>query len=136
MAGHDGVTQPTRFVKAAQRLAGGPRERFGFFFYLLLVYLFFEYGRPSRPMGIPMLISILSLGGWLFRGGERWNPQINGFLVFVVVMAVGIPLAANGYSAFWETYGMAVTLVTICAPLPSLVTSLRRIKLWSYGFLA
>jgi O-antigen ligase len=136
VAGHDGVTEPTRFVKTAQRLVGGSRERFGFFFYLLLVYLFFEYGRPSRPMGIPMVISSLSLAGWLLRSEKRWNPQITGFVAFVVVMAIGIPLAANGYAAFWETYGMAVTLLTICVPLPSLVTSVRRIKLWSYAFLA
>src|SRR5207302_4902709 len=58
------------------------------------------------------------------------------FLAFVVVMAVGVPLAANGYAAFWATYGMAVLLLSICAPLPSLVTSVRRIKLWSYAFLA
>jgi len=130
------VTQRARFVETAQRLVGAPREKFGFFFYLLLIYLFFEYGRPSRPMGIPMLISSVSLGGWFLRTEKRWTPQITGFLAFVVVMAVGIPLAANGYAAFWETYGMAVTLLTICAPLPSLVTSVRRIKLWSYAFLA
>ena len=129
---------PTNPLDGVRHVPGGraSRERLGFFFLLLLVYLFFEYGRPPNPLGIPMLISILSLGGWLVRRDKRWTTQITGFLIFVVVMAVGIPIAANAYSAFWTTYGMAVLLLCICAPLPSLITSVRRIKIWTYTFVA
>jgi O-antigen ligase len=138
----DGTAERSRAATAPldrARRVGGPlasREGLGFFFSLLLVYLLFEYGRPSNPMGIPMLISVLSLGGWLVRRDKRWSSQITGFLVFVVVMALEIPMAVNTYSAFWTTYGMAVSLLCICAPLPSLVTSVRRIRVWAYTFLA
>jgi len=129
---------PTNPLDGVRNVTGGlaSRERFGFFFSLLLVYLFFEYGRPPSPLGIPMLISILSLGGWLVRRDKRWTAQITGFLIFVVVMALEIPIAVNTYSAFWTTYGMAVLLLCICAPMPSLITSVRRIKVWTYTFVA
>jgi len=112
------------------------REESGFFFWLLVIYLFFEYGRPQEPMKIPMLISILSLGGWLVRRDKRWNRQTIGSMIFLGLMVVGIPMAANTYWAFWGTYGMAVVLLSVCAPLPSLVTSVRRIKIWIYAFVA
>jgi O-antigen ligase len=116
-------------------VAGVPRKGIGFFFWLLLVYLFFEYGRPPNPLGIPMLISILSLGGWLVRQDKRWSRQAYWFLAFLGVMAVGTPLAVNTFAAFWQTYGMAVVLLCICVPLPSVVTSVPKIRVWIYAFL-
>jgi O-antigen ligase len=50
-------------------------------------------------------------------------------------MAVGIPLAANTFSAFWAVYSMA-TIFCICLPMPSLVTSVRKVRVWIYTFLA
>lgn len=138
----DGVVSknhaPTTPRDAARSMAArlAPREASGFFFWLLLLYLFFEYGRPENPMKIPMLISILSLVGWLVRPDKRWGPQTTGFMAFLVLMVVGIPMAANNYWAFWQTYGMAILLLCICAPLPSVVTSVRRIKIWIYAFVA
>lgn len=119
---------------AVSRLA--PREASSFFFALLLLYLFFEYGRPAQPLKIPMLISILSFGGWLVRRDKRWSALTSGFIAFLALMAVGIPMAANNYWAFWETFGMAVLLLCICAPLPSVVTSVRRIRIWIYAFVS
>jgi O-antigen ligase len=112
------------------------REKFGLSFSLLLVWLWFEFGRPSNPMGIPLLISAILLGGWVLRREKRWTTQSSWFVALLVVMAIGIPLALNTFSAVWATYGMAVTLLCICVPLPSLVTSLRRIKTWFYTFIA
>ena len=123
-------------LEAVNRATGGLRERLDFFFFLLLVYLFFEFGRPSNPLGIPMLISILSLGGWLVRRDKRWSPQMFSFLAFLAVMGISSPMAVNTYASFWATYGMAVVLLCICVPMPSLVTSVHRIKVWSYTFVA
>jgi O-antigen ligase len=83
-----------------------------------------------------MLISILSFVGWLVRRDKRWSPQTIGFMAFLVLMVVGIPMAANNYWAFWTTYGMAVVLLSMCVPLPSVVTSIRRVKLLIYAFVA
>jgi O-antigen ligase len=111
------------------------REPLGIFLILLFVWMWFEFGRPSNPMGIPLLISIASFVGWLMRPDKRWTMQSKWFLAMIAVMAAGIPLAANGFSAFWATYGMASLLVCICLPLPSVVTSVRAVRAWMYTFL-
>ena len=112
------------------------RERLGFFFLLLLLYLVFEYGRPAHPLGIPMLISILLFGRWLVRQKTRQSPrpQVICFFGFIVLMGLGVPMAINSYAAFWTTYGMATLLVCICAPMTRFVTSARQIRLWMYTF--
>jgi len=117
-------------------VASGPREKLGFFFFILLVYLFYEYGRPAHPLGVPMAISILLIGGWLVRRDKRWSPQITGFLAFLVVMLISSPMATNIYASVWATYGMAIVLLCICIPLPSVVTSVRKIRVWAYTFVA
>src|SRR5207249_5342708 len=109
-------------------------ERLGFFFFLLVLYLFFDYGRPSYPMGIPMLISALLFGGWLVSQDKKWSPQVACFFALVVLMLAGVPMAINSYSAFWTTYGMATVLLCTCVPMTSFITSARHIKAWMYSF--
>jgi len=110
------------------------KERVGVPFLLLLVWIWFEYGRPANPLGIPLLISVALLVGWLIKKDYRWSPQSSLLIAFLVVMAAGIPLAANTFSAFWSLYGMATIFVCICLPIPSLVTSVRRVRVWIYTF--
>src|SRR6267143_3364509 len=108
---------PTRLMRAP--IGARSATKLGFFFVLLLLYLVFEYGRPSHPLGIPMVISALLLGGWLVshNTGRKLSPQILCFFGFVVLMVVGVPMATNSYSAFWAAYGMATLLLCICAPM-------------------
>jgi O-antigen ligase len=102
-----------------------------------LLYLVFEYGRPSHPLGIPMVISALLLGGWLVshNTGRRLSPQVLCFFGFVVLIFVGVPMATNSYSAFWAAYGMATLLVCICVPMTRFVTSVRHVRWWLYSFI-
>lgn len=116
--------------------ASAPRERLGFQFLLLLAWVVFEFGRPPEPMKIPMLISFVLLGGWLLRANKQWTLQGWCVIALLAEMAVNVPLAVNTYTAFWTTYFMAVTLLCVCLPLQSLVTSIRRIRVWAYTFLA
>ena len=136
---YDPETGPSRTAGSAgapRRVARALQENDGFFFLLLVAYLFFEYGKPAQPLKIPMIISILSLLGWLTRRDKRWGPQTTGFVAFLALMAIGILMAVNNYWAFWTTYSMAIWLLCICAPLPSVLTSVRRIQIWIYMFVA
>ena len=139
MRSYDPETGPSRTsdpAGAPRRVARALQENDGFFFVLLVAYLFFEYGKPAQPLKIPMIISILSLLGWLTRRDKRWGPQTTGFVAFLALMAIGILMAVNNYWAFWTTYSMAIWLLCICAPLPSVLTSVRRIQVWIYMFVA
>ena len=98
--------------KAAQNVAL-PKERLGVPFLLLLVWIWFEYARPSNPMGIPLLISATLAIGWLMSKDRRWSRQSTLLCAFLGVMAVGVPTATNTFSAFWSLYGMATVLLCI-----------------------
>jgi O-antigen ligase len=87
-------------------------------------------------MGIPMVISILMVAGWLLRQDKRWSTQTSYLVGLLLVMAAGIPFAANTFSVVWTTYGMAVTILCICIPLSSIVTSVRRVRAWVNAFVA
>jgi putative inorganic carbon (hco3(-)) transporter len=132
--GHHRGTAPSRTTTPAG--ASPAPERVGLFLWLFLVWLWFEFGRPSNPMGIPMLLSILLTVGWLVRPDKRWTRRSAWLVGLLLVMAAGIPFAVNTYTAFWDTYGMAVIVLCICIPLPSLLTSVRKIKVWVYAFVA
>jgi O-Antigen ligase len=112
------------------------KERLGVPFLLLLVWVWFEYGRPTHPLGIPLMISAALLISWLLAKDKRWTRQSTLLVAFLGVMALGVPFAANSFSAFWSLYAMATILVTICLPLPVLVTSVRRVRIWIYTFVA
>jgi O-antigen ligase len=112
--------------------------RVGFFVPLLLMYLVFEYGRPSHPLGIPMLISVFLLARCL-SDRHAWrhpSPQVIGFLALLAVMLTGLLLADNSYAAFWTTYGMVTLLLCICIPMTVVLTSVRHVRLWIYMFIA
>jgi O-antigen ligase len=100
----------------------------GFFASLIIVWIAFEYGRPSNPLSIPLVISVLLFVGWLLRRPKRWGTQLTAFVLLLVVMAIDIPLAVNTYSAFWTTYGAAVLFVFILIPLVQFIDSVRRMQ--------
>jgi O-antigen ligase len=105
-------------------------------FLLLLVWICFEYGRPTHPLGVPLMISAVLLVSWFLKKDKQWSRQSSLLVAFLAVMVIGVPLAANTFSAFWALYGMATVLVCICLPLPSLITSVRTVRAWIYTFLA
>lgn len=112
------------------------REGVGLPLSLLLVWLWFEFGRPPNPMSIPLLLSIAMFGGWLLRKDKRWSRQHSLFVALLILLAVSVPMAVNTYSAYVATFGMAVTILTVCVPMPSLVTSVRKVRAWAYTFVA
>jgi O-antigen ligase len=116
--------------------AGRIRERVGLPLSLLLVWLWFEFGRPPNPLSIPLLLSIAMFGGWLLRTDKRWSRQHSLFVALLTLIVVSVPMAANTFSAYVAAFGMAVTILTVCVPMPSLVTSVRKVRAWAYTFVA
>jgi O-antigen ligase len=111
------------------------RERLGFFFPLLLVWICFDFGRPSNPLHIPLVISFASLAGWFVRGNKQWTTQSWCLVALLAAMAIGIPLATNTRSAFNAAWDMAILFLCIVLPLQSLLTSVQRLRLWIYTFI-
>jgi O-antigen ligase len=111
-------------------------ERLGAPFILLLVWLFFEFGRPTHPFGIPLLISLALFFTWITGREKQWSRQSPWWLALLAVMVLGTTVAPNTYAAFWTTKNMAVLFLCICLPLQAQVTSTRKVRLWAYTFLA
>lgn len=107
----------------------------GFQVFLLLVYLVMEYGRPSNPLKIPMMISVLLFFWWCFKPNKIWNAQIVCFLLFLGVMAFDIIIAENWFDAFWTTYLMTIFLVCICIPLVHCFDTLKKIRAFIFTFI-
>ena len=117
-----------RQLGLVNRVAGAMQEDgIGFYVALLLVYPFFEYGRPANPLSIPMVLSSLLFMGWVCARNKTWHPQVAYFFVLIAHMCFGTVLAVNTYSAFWQTYSFTVTLVGTCIPLIHFVTSFRKL---------
>jgi O-antigen ligase len=126
-------TPPLRSSISAAAHEGG---RLGLPFSLLLIWLFFEFGRPPNPFAIPLLISTALFFFWITRPDKQWTRYSVWWLVLLGVMVVGTLLSANTYAAYWSTRNMAVRFLCICLPLQAFTTSVRKVRLWIYSFIA
>ena len=100
-----------------------------------LVWLVLEFARPPVPLKAALAISLISFVGWLLRPHKQWGVQSWWFIALLAVIAVGIPLAPNTYSAFSATRTIAVLFFCACLPLQSVLTSVERVRLVIYTFL-
>lgn len=103
-------------------------------FLLLLVWIFFEYGRPPMMLGIPLMISGVAAMAWLATPDKQWSRATLLWPALLLVVLIGVPLAANNYWAFWTAKGMAVLFLCICLPLQALTNSVSRLRLWILVF--
>lgn len=122
-----GASTPRAFAGAGQRL-GAPTV-------LLLVWLLFEFGRPAQAFKIPVIISFISFLLWIGRGNKQWASHSWAYLSLLAGMAVMVPLAANSYWAYMGTFAMTMLFLGVVWPLQSLLTDVRRVRLWSMVFL-
>jgi len=97
---------------------GTRSHRSAFPYYLVLAYLFFEYGRPQalfRPLEILHLptIIVLLLAGALAQVNRLFQRtrQTTIFIALFVLMAFHIPTATNNYWAFHVARMMLITFV-------------------------
>ncbi len=102
----------------------------------MFAWLFFEFERPAQTFNLPLLLSVILAIGWLALPNKQWARHSAGYLLLLGVMLLEVPFAANGFAAFWTTRDMAVRLLTVCLPLQALTISVRRLRAWSYVFIA
>jgi hypothetical protein len=112
------------------------RGGLGVVFPLLLVWLYFDFGRPSQTFKLPMLISVVACVGWLMKRNRQWSPWTWAFFALLGVMALGIPLAANSPLALAYSQGMVILFLTVVLPLQAELTTVRRVRIWSRTLVA
>lgn len=103
-------------------------------FYITLLYLVLEYGRPQekipalqavRLSGVVVVLLILSLLG---SGKLRFHDtQTKLFMAFVALMAVHVPFAVNNFFAYQATMTMLITFVAYLG-IVTFVDSLERFQ--------
>lgn len=112
--------------EAIIRTAGAVVERraYGLPFYLTLIYLALEYGRPQASIPVlellhlPAVITILLAFALIGSGKLRLdNAQTKLFMALLVLMAAHVPFDVNNYWAFETTREMAITFVAYLAIL-------------------
>lgn len=104
------------------------RERKGLVFYLIVLYLFLDLVRPGFVWHFPKIISALLVIAWILKPDKVTKIQVWGFVAFIAVLAVDIPIAKNTFSAVWTTYGMFVLLIGICVPLITFTDTLMKLR--------
>jgi O-antigen ligase len=108
---------------------------FGLCFIAILIWIAIEYGRPTYPLKLPLIISSFLFLNWLILPEKKWSPQIVCFLLLAGEMLLLVALADNNYSAFWATYQLLITLLFICIPLIHFVDSMRKVSIFISTFL-
>ena len=107
----------------------------GVVFPLLLLWQFFEVGRPPTPAGLPLVLSAVLFFDWLFKQDRQTGRQTMWWIVFLASDRIGIVAAPNTYAAALTTRSMATLFLGACLPLVALVTTPKRLRWWVYGFL-
>ena len=104
-------------------------------FYLVLLYLLMEFGRPQdsvpgfASLRLPMLVSICLIVSILLNSKTMKfaDRSTKLFVAFLILMLVHIPFAVNNYYAFFTTYGMVLTFIVYLGIL-MFVDSRRKFK--------
>lgn len=110
------------FAQRERILRTARRTGFGLPFWLTVLYLAFEYGRPqdSLPalgyLHLPGVVTV-ALGLALLTSGrvDLSNIQTKLFMVFLGLMAALVPFAVNNYWAFYTTLAMLLLFVAYLA---------------------
>ena len=105
-------------------------------FFLLIIYLFFEYGRPQdffpflAPLHIPKItIATLALLLFTTKKINLKNPQTKCFLAMIALMVFHVPIAANNYWAFWMTYGQVAYFIVYLSII-AFVNDFKKLNLY------
>lgn len=103
---------------------------------LLCLWLAMEIGRPPYPLKIPLISSLTLAGLWIAAPRKRWDPVLICILGLLGTGWIGVPLAANQYSAFWACYGLTIAVGCISIPAAQFMKNMRHIHVFVWVFLA
>jgi O-antigen ligase len=117
------INHKSTFINAVNKDGRGiPKNQAIFPFYLIIIYLFFEYGRPQ--MLLPVLgffhlplITVVLLAMSLFITGKLYlkDNQTIVFIFLLFEMVIHGPIAVNNYWAFQVFYSMIATFFAYLA---------------------
>ena len=117
------INNNSKYIKAAKTdRMGLSKNQSAFPFYLIIIYLFFEYGRPQ--MLVPALrffhfplITVVLLALSLLVTGKLYlkDKQTIVFILLLLEMVIHGPIAVNNYWAFQVFYAMVATFFAYLA---------------------
>ena len=110
------VSDTAAIGRAGVPSPGVPSRRYSFPYYLVLAYLFFEYGRPQalftplEALHLPAIIVVL-LTAFLLQSNRLFQRHLQTtlFIALFILMAFHIPTATNNYRAFHAARAMVIT---------------------------
>lgn len=112
-------------------------DSFGFF--LLIIFLFIEYGRPMdivsglESLRPGMIVSILLMLSWILRGNiaqaKSWQTLM--VILFILLLAVYIPFAVNNFFAYELTKRILLYMPFFLSAI-IYINSFKRLKQFFY----
>jgi O-antigen ligase len=115
-------------IKRSSSTAGVmPAVEFRFPFYLILFYLFLEYGRPQGfiPAVGQLHLSAVTAGFLaitliLLKKFKIGDMQLKLYLLLLALMAIHVPIAKNNYWAFMNFIAMGMTFI-FCVSISNVI---------------
>jgi hypothetical protein len=123
--------EPALLPAGASEQEGRPKA----LFFLLVLYLIVDYGRPQDlvpALGVirPAAIVTVLLAVAFLAAPRRWvrgNGQFHAVWAFVALLALWIPFARNNFFAYWTAYSMLL-LIPFVLSVPVCLNSLSAIR--------
>lgn len=114
------------------------RKQLGIAFWLLVLYLFFEYVRPQSvvgalaPLRIPFILSLVLPMIWLASADKQpaKDSLVKLMVAFVALVAISVTYAVNTFWVFETFKFMVVYLSAVVLPVTALVTTPRRLSVF------
>ena len=137
------INHKSTFIKPVNMdRMGIPKNQSLFPFYLIIIYLFLEYGRPQmlvpflRFFHLPLITIVLLTLSLFFTG--KLNLKDNQTIVFMLIlfeMVIHGPIAVNNYWAFQVFYSMVATYFAYLAIINIIDTEYKYNKLIKFWLL-
>jgi O-antigen ligase len=122
-------------VGIRKAMTSDKEAHYGYPFYLILLFIFFDYVRPQSLipgisfLKIGMVLQLLLLFSLILRSnfGKLKNIQSKYFVALILLMTIHVPIATNNYWAF-QTWKSIVLYFIVYLSIVSFVDSLSKIE--------